>query len=250
VLGGTDFAVRFSGTHHFTEEDFRSATFVLAGTDGNDTIAGTEGDDTIFGFGGDDTLLGLGGDDEIDGGAGNDVIDGGAGFNNLRGGDGNDVLTLQESDFGGNAEGGAGDDLLIGSDAPFSFSFLSGGEGNDTLRAGDGGASLVDFDGGDDRLEGGAGDDQFLGGAGTDVFVFGAVWTTPGSGFTDVIEDLEDGVEKIDLSTSGLTFADLTIEDIGQFSAVITSSAGRIEVSGFGEFGNGGRITEDDFLFA
>jgi Ca2+-binding RTX toxin-like protein len=138
--------------------------------------------------------------------------------------------------------------VLVGSATEFSFSQLDGGTGNDTLRAGAGNTSLVDFDGGDDRLEGGAGDDQFLGGAGTDEFVFGAVWTSP-SGFQDIIYDFEDGVEFIDLSSSGLTFADLTIEDSG-FSAIVSASAGQIEVSGFGQQGNGARITEDDFLFA
>jgi Ca2+-binding RTX toxin-like protein len=103
--------------------------------------------------------------------------------------------------------------LLIGSDAS-SFTTLDGGGGNDTLQAGDGGASLLGdgFEGGvgDDRLEGGIGDDQFIGGTGIDQFVFGAQWS---SGFQDVIWDLEDGIEKIDLTGSGLAFGDLIIDD-------------------------------------
>lgn len=73
--------------------------------------------------------------------------------------------------------------------------------------------------------------------------MFGATWTSE-FGFQDIIWDFEDGVEKLDLSGSGLTFADLTIGDDG-FSAIITSSAGRIEVVGLA-----GQITEADFLFA
>jgi Ca2+-binding RTX toxin-like protein len=108
----------------------------------------------------------------------------------------------------------------------------------------------VDFEGGDDRLEGGSGDDQYFGGAGIDQFVFGAVWTDPLNGFQDTIYDLEADAEKIDLRASGLQFSDLTIEDSG-FSAYVTATAGRIEVSGFGEAANGGRgLIEADFLFA
>ena len=160
-LDGTDFALDLVGTHNIAVTDFTSTAFVTAGTDGDDSISGTEGDDVIFGLAGNDQLFGLGGNDELDGGAGNDLLDGGAGFDNLFGGDGNDTLDLRNSDFGGNAEGGAGDDLLLGSDV--GSVTLRGEQGNDTLRAGAAGdAALVGGDG-DDRLEGGAGDDQFIG---------------------------------------------------------------------------------------
>ena len=242
-LDNADLAVAFNGTHKFTQGDFTLAKFITAGTNGADTMAGTAGDDILFGLAGNDKMFGGAGNDEMDGGLGNDTLDGGAGFNDLRGGDGNDILTLQTSDVGGNADGGAGDDLLIGSDVPFTFSALEGGAGNDTLRAGAGGASLSDTGGGNDRLVGGAGDDQFLGGEGVDTFVFGALWTSPATGFQDIIFDFEDDLEKIDLRGSGISFADLTIGDDG-FSAIITSAAGRIEVSGLA-----GHITSNDFLF-
>ena len=121
LLDGTDFAVRFSGVLDFTEDDFTDQTdFIIAGTNGNDTILGTEEDDVIFGLAGNDTIQGLGGNDTIDGGAGDDTITGGPGagsFDDLFGGDGNDTISLVGSEFGGNADGGAGDDLLIGSDS-------------------------------------------------------------------------------------------------------------------------------------
>jgi Ca2+-binding RTX toxin-like protein len=248
LLDEGDFAVQFLGRHAFTQDDFSATNFVIAGTEGDDTILGTEGDDVIFGLGGNDHLSGLAGNDELDGGAGDDVLEGGPGFDTLRGGEGNDSLSLKDGEFGGNASGGAGDDLLAGSDAAFSFSFLEGNEGNDALRAGAEGNTILDGGDGDDQLSGGAGDDQFTGGLGIDLFVFGDMWTSA-HGFQDTIWDLEDGVEKIDLRASGLRFADLSIDD-GGFSAVITAAAGRIEVSGFGEQGLGGRLTEDDFLFA
>ena len=252
-LDNRDFAVQFDGRHEFTVDDFTSSTdFAIAGTQGNDTLTGTADNDVIFGLAGNDIITGLEGDDTLDGGLGNDTLEGGPGFgfDDLRGGEGNDTLTLASSEFGGNAAGGEGDDLLIGSDTS-SFNSLDGGAGNDTLRAGAGGASLIGdgFEGGvgDDRLEGGIGDDQFTGGAGTDQFVFGPQWTTE-FGFQDVIWDLEDGLEKIDLTASGLQFDDLTIDDTG-FSAIVTSSAGRIEVVGFGQQGTAGQLTQDDFLF-
>jgi Ca2+-binding RTX toxin-like protein len=243
VLDASDFAVRFTGVHHLTEADFTASTeFVIAGTAGDDALAGTEGDDRILGLAGNDALSGLGGNDTLDGGAGNDLLDGGTGFDELHGAEGNDTLSLEQSDFGGSAFGEAGDDLLIGSAAEFAFSDLQGGEGNDTLQAGAGGGFLVGDDGGD-RLEGGAGNDFMSGGAGLDEFVFGAIWSSS-IFFGDTISDFEDGVEKIDLRASGLTFADLTIGTFG-VSATITSIAGFIEVSGLA-----GQIAEDDFLFA
>lgn len=94
---------------------------------------------------------------------------------------------------------------------------------------------------------GGAGDDVFLGGAGADLFVFGATWTTPGIGYQDVIADFDDGLDKIDLRGSGLSFADLVIYDSG-YSTIITSTAGQIEVTLVGQ-PSAGAITQADFLF-
>ncbi len=134
--------------------------------------------------------------------------------------------------------------MLIGGD--ITRSTLDGGAGNDTLRAGAAGADLVDFDGGNDRLIGGAGDDVYLGGAGKDLFVFGTAWTSE-FGFQDVIADFEDSLDKIDLRGSGLSFADLAIDDSG-YSAIITSTAGQIEVTLTGQ-PSAGMITQADFLF-
>lgn len=243
LLDAADFVVRFVGEHRFDESDFPSTDFVIVGTDADDALAGTDGDDLIHALGGNDSVDGLDGNDAIYGGGGDDVLLGGLGyaFDDLYGEDGNDTLVLQ-GEFGGNAYGGAGDDVLIGSDGLFSFTWLEGGAGNDTLRAGAGGAALVDFEGGNDRLEGGANDDQYTGGAGVDVFVFGTTW----SSFRDILWDFEDGVEHIDLTASGLAYGDLTITDDGfGFSAIVSSSAGSIEI-----YGMAGQIDAADFLFA
>ena len=113
------------------------------------------------------------------------------------------------------------------------------------MIAGEGGASMADFEGGNDRMVGSAAADQFFGGEGLDQFVFGAVWNDYPDTSADVIFDLEDGVEKIDLSGSGLQFEDLTITEEFGSSAIITSTAGRIELNGLA-----GQITEEDFVFA
>ena len=248
ILDVTDTAIQFNGVRAFTQADFTDKTnFVVAGTNNADSLVGTEFDDVIFGLGGNDSILGLGGNDLIFGGAGDDTLDGGIGFDELHGEAGNDTITLKGSDIGGNAYGGEGNDVLFGSDVEFTFSLLDGGAGDDTLQAGTAGASLADFDGGNDRLVGGVGDDQFFGGAGNDLFVFGAIWTSP-SGFQDVIYDFEDGLDKIDLRGSGLTFTDLAIDDSG-YSAIITSTAGQIEVTLVGQ-PSSGAITQADFLFA
>ena len=99
---------------------------------------------------------GLGGDDTIDssglsaarlqvradGGAGNDVLLGGDGDDVLSGGDGADVIFAGSGD--NVAFGGAGDDVLRGEE-------------------------------GDDFLDGGAGDDILIGNAGDDILLNGEV---------------------------------------------------------------------------
>jgi Ca2+-binding RTX toxin-like protein len=251
VLGGTDLAIQFRGTHAFTAADFTaSTTIAIGGSAKSDTLLGTEGDDLIYGLGKNDLILGLDGADEIHGGDGNDSIDGGTGSDALYGEEGNDTLDLSGGNSG-MAFGGLGNDRLIGS--AVGYSDLRGDEGNDVIEAGADGASL-DGGAGDDRLVGGAAADQFTGGAGLDLFVLGAVWSADAF-FGDIIWDFEDGVEKIDLRGTGLTFQDLTIEhvDLGFFAYALISNptAGLIEVrTGFDEnFEARVHIDESDFLF-
>jgi Ca2+-binding RTX toxin-like protein len=144
-------------------------------------LCGGLGEDTLTGGLGPDFIAGEGGGDMMEGGLGNDVfITDAAGCDRSQAGP--PAANL--------ADGGGGDDGLVGGNGRDS---LSGGEGNDTLlgarvesgAAGDvrddlmggtGDDSLVGYDGDDvltggpgaDLLAGAAGDDQELGGDGND----------------------------------------------------------------------------------
>ena len=253
ILDGDDTAIAFKGNHDFTEQDFaRSTDFVIAGTDGNDILVGTEEDDIIYGLGGDDVLVGGDGSDELNGGSGNDELSGGPGFgfDVLNGDEGDDRLSLVDSDLGGVAFGGSGNDLLVGSDAPFSLSQLVGDDGDDDLHAGTG-AAQMDGGTGADRLVSGAGNDQLSGGrdasfaldGARDLFVYGAgPW-----GSDRIVQSFEDGFDLFDLRESGLQFGDLEIVD-APFRTTIISSLGQIDI--FERFDEPVEITEADFLFA
>jgi len=160
---------------------------VLSGLGGNDALDGGAGDDRLDGGLGDDRLVAGTGTDRLDGGTGNDrlvfVSAETAGIDEADGGTGIDVLEasfaaagrgmivadgwagtadgrvleftgierleLTLSEFGDDATGGSGDDILLGLGGDDS---LAGGDGNDRL---DGGA-------GADRMTGGAGDDTYV----------------------------------------------------------------------------------------
>lgn len=99
----------------------------LYGTsDDYDNIRGREGADKIYGLGGDDRtihsegLYGDDGDDVVRGGQGNDSVYGGHGSDRVFGGPGSDSITGETQNYVGPAP-----------------DFISGGEGDDFIRAGD-----------------------------------------------------------------------------------------------------------------
>lgn len=164
---------------------FTGGKAIYYGLDGDDEIVtsngasnvfGGEGDDTIVGGNGNDHLYGFDvtgdpsadGDDYINGGAGNDYIQGNAGDDTLLGGLGNDRIN-----------GGADDDLIFGGEGNDVVNgnkgndTISGGEGNDILRGGQG-EDLVQGDEGNDILYGDLGKDTLVGGTGIDVLTGGA----------------------------------------------------------------------------
>ncbi len=208
----------------------------LAGSSHADTLTGDAGANRLIGGDGDDLLSGAGGDDKLLGGAGNDTLIGGAGDDYMVGGPGADSFDggpgEDQVSYAGEASGvivNLGTNTASGAAAGDSFvsvenlhgtahgDSLTGDEGSNRLYGANGddmlfgGGGVDRLYGGDgaDRLDGGAGNDWLVGGAGADHFVF-----TPGWG-ADRIADFEDGIDKIDLSATGLVFADLSITQAG-----------------------------------
>jgi GH24 family phage-related lysozyme (muramidase) len=155
-----------------------------------DVIVGSDGvSNLLIGGAGADSLAGLSGYDTIRGGAGADNMNGGTGFDTLDYSDakGAVVVRLSTQTVSGDIAtgdvisdfervlGGAGGDLIVGSDGVANY--LAGGAGSDNLQ----GLS------GNDYLVGGTGNDTLTGGAGNDRFEFaGAIGV-------DVITDFGAG---------------------------------------------------------
>ncbi|GLQ24203.1 hemolysin [Algimonas ampicilliniresistens] len=223
-----------------TFSDAADIIYGLGGNDGlvlrggDDSVFGGDGDDTIYGQDGNDQLYGEGGVDRLIGGDGNDLLDGGLGNDVLLGGTGNDRLIL--GDGNDTAYGEDGDDFI---DGGAGGDTIFGGAGNDTLRGGAGDDVIADISGnddldggdgndvvnalaGDDRVTGGNGDNIVLGGTGADVFY------QAGRGI-DRILDFQIGIDKIELSASVASFADLVaaaqdVTDVNGDSFVIISN--------------------------
>ena len=175
---GRDTVVKVKGTEHkITLKGVTGLTEIalVANAVGLEGIYDTSGEHVLLGDDEDDKMFGLDGDDRISGVAGDDELYGGDGNDELYGGDGNDTLV-----------GGAGHDTLLG-DA-----------GDDTLVGGDG----------NDTLHGGTGNDTLTGGAGANIFAYGT--KTFGA---DTIEDFKVGTDELDFTGSGLSLADLKIEE-------------------------------------
>ena len=118
------------------------------------------------------------------------------------GGDGHDRLTGYES-ISTTLVGGAGNDTLTGGDRA---DMLEGGSGADSMVGGEG----------DDTIVGGAGNDTLNGGLGTDTYVY----TRGRDSITEFEISLRGDSEKIDITSQGLTEAD--VERILETAAEIT----------------------------
>lgn len=81
-----------------------AASEELAGGDGDDRLYGAAGNDIITGGDGDDYLEGGAGDDTLTGGQGRDVLAGGAGHDTYRYTEGDEQLTIRDSDGGGSIQ--------------------------------------------------------------------------------------------------------------------------------------------------
>ncbi len=213
----------------------------LLGGEGNDRLAGDENTDTLLGGIGDDLLRGGTENDQLFGEMGNDELFGDAGNDLLCGNQGNDTLygDLGSDQPVGNIGGqdllcgGAGDDLLYANEGQ---DVLCGDEGNDTLYGGKDNDTLVGLVG-NDVLWGDQGNDTISGGEGQDQFVI-----TAASG-SDVITDFMDTLDLIGLAGE-LTFADLTIESMGENTLIRFNGALLITLNGI----TASQITESDFV--
>lgn len=149
----------------------------IHGGAGNDTIYG-DGDggegapDTIYGDDGNDTIYADGAEgsltsgDTVYGGNGDDVI-----YGDADGGEGGTDLLFGEADNdilytgGGNdtADGGTGDDILVGGDgAEGGNDTLNGGDGRDVLIGDLGIVTIKSITAGADTMHGGAGEDLLV----------------------------------------------------------------------------------------
>jgi hypothetical protein len=134
-------------------------TFFAAMGGGNDSVAATIPlPSTLLGGAGADRLEGSTRGDVLDGGPDHDTVEGGGGGDRVYGegtdvllGDAGDDAIFARTNQEGTAEGGDGNDYLVGGP---ENTVLTGGEG-------------------DDYLDGSGGNDLLLGGAGTDVLVGG-----------------------------------------------------------------------------
>ena len=138
---------------------------------GNNRVETGPQDDKIVTGGGADLIRAGRGNDDVYAGAGNDRARGDSGHDNMFGGAGADRLG-----------GAAGNDNVFGE------------EGNDRLAGGKG----------DDWLNGGRGSNRMAGGEGEDCFVFTGIEDA-----RDVVQDYEDGVDKIYLARRAEPAAEL-----------------------------------------
>lgn len=224
--GGTDGADTYTDVESFRFTDGTVAAGVLApvGTAGNDTLTGTGGDDVISGLAGNDTIISGGGNDTLNGDAGDDILFDGFGDNVLNTGSGTGAGMDLALTFAGNNQlnGGINNDVLVG------------GSGNDTLNGGGGNDAIIGDIGsafyfGNDRLIGGAGDDLLEGGGGADTFVFDMNAGNDSIGVIDrntaaitATADFVSGVDKIELSNSGLANSAAALAAVTDVGGVAT----------------------------
>jgi Ca2+-binding RTX toxin-like protein len=210
------------------------------GSSGNNTIVGTDGDNVLDGFGGNNTINGGGGNDWITGGDGTDTLNGGDGDDYIAdgvgtgimdGGAGSDTLDVSHSDTNNTIDLAAGT-VNWGSATETAINFenvITGGGKNTIIGTAD-----------ENRFEAGGGNDTMTGGAGADVFIFSI------EDDRDRITDFEDGVDLLDFTATGLSFADLTITTTNNGSTfVFYGDNERIDLDD-----TSGQIDQSDFLFA
>ncbi len=255
-IGGSEFADMIKGNASANQ---------LTGNAGDDTLSGEAGDDILNGGAGDDTIIGGNGNDIIVYSGGHDTIAGR--FSNY----GNDTLDLGQYTTTQVSFVNVGNDIVIttpdgtitlsdqirwdvghGQSNIENISFADGGLDEAGIRAraiadqstaGDDAIVATKFD---DTIVYSGGNDILTGGLGADIFEFNF-----GSG-NDVVTDFTDGADLIDLSATGLTFADLTVSNTGSGDTLIGYDDGNastpldeLTLTGI----SAAQITASDFVF-
>ncbi|CCC96833.1 calcium-binding protein [Azospirillum baldaniorum] len=208
----------------------------INGRDGDDLILGSAFNDTLTGGNGSDTLIAGDGDDVLYIDADDALVSGGAGFDTVYvqgdgnltldltasgiervfSGSGNDILTATGSVTLVEINGGAGDDLLVGS--AFDDT-LRGDAGNDTLYGGDG----------NDVLVGGSGDNVLFGGAGDDrLYVDTQTASLDGGAGNDTVYARYSGGVTLDLSAS----IELFSGSVGSDTVTAVNASAAVELIG------------------
>ncbi|MEM9060676.1 MAG: hypothetical protein AAGD13_09460 [Pseudomonadota bacterium] len=215
---------------------------VVTGTAGNDILSQSTGPLEVRGLEGNDLLRVFLGSATLVGGPGDDryyVYDEDTTIVE-QADEGNDsVYTRTDLTLGDNVETGAitgtGDLDLTGN----AVANLLSGNADANVLQGLAGTDRLVGKAGDDTLDGGADNDILEGGAGADTFLYRL-----GDGI-DLIQDFETGTDVINLDTTGLAFADLTILDSGSDAVVRSGSEVLVVVAGVSAVD----LDEDQFSF-
>jgi len=249
-----------SGTKILTDGEQASAAYVSYSTTGEAMDAAALGVRNLYGGAGNDTLTGDANDNWLSGSLGSDTFNAGAGDDvllidasdlqaNIHAGSGTD-LAMIVGDAGvtlnlGQAEvevaqGGRGDDILIGGGR--SSVFIRGGDGDDIViggaandaLSGEDGNDLIDGGMSNDLIRGQRGRDTLYGGAGDDILDSGMEDDAVSGGTgNDVLkggqgDDMLDGGDGVDLAEFAGGFADYRIAKIDATTyRVVDTKAGR-----------------------
>jgi Ca2+-binding RTX toxin-like protein len=165
-----------------------SASLVVAGDTGNDTLYGEAGNDQLSGGRDNDLLIGDNFPFDV---SGDDVLNGDVGDDTLIGGSGDDQIDYFEE----------GNDLIFGNGGEDD---IKSGSGNDTIYGGKG-SDIILAGEGNDFILGDLGADELTGDDGNDTFVL----RTDDPGAVDWITDFTNGEDVIDLP-DGVTFSNIS----------------------------------------
>lgn len=172
---------------------------LTVGSNADQTLTDIE---NIIGTAFDDVLFGNSENNVISAGAGDDRVHGFGGADALDGGEGTDTILLNQAGAGVTIDLANG---TVGASTITNFENANGGAFNDTLIGSDGANELIGG-GGDDTLAGGAGTDVLTGGAGADGFAFDQAGVDDGAQEDSITDfDFDNDSYQLDAGSFGVT---------------------------------------------